>query len=230
MSGKYLPNSIVNLYAFSSRILFCFCFGRSFILMIKRFFILAAPLAIIPLLVQIPLDLSLLMNLISVQTNIEYLARPAAHTECVFCNIESKEPEKIVFESEKYTAFWDRDPASTYHFLVVPKDHIRSIKNLDGTHVRFLEEMKMVADELISQNGGGRWIVGFHVPPFTSVHHLHLHVLGGEFKSVFARWKYADWKMARWFVALDRVQLSIVGLKGGWTWDKLLSFESMPKK
>jgi hypothetical protein len=32
--------------------------------------------------------------------------------------------------------------------------------------------------------------IGFHIPPYISIGHLHMHVQGLPFKNAFRRWKY----------------------------------------
>lgn len=45
--------------------------------------------------------------------------------------------------------------------------------------------------------------LGFHVPPFNTVNHLHLHVLGGELKSRFRKLKYQTGRV--WYQDLEQV-------------------------
>lgn len=66
--------------------------------------------------------------------------------------------------------------------------------------------MKRVGEEQLTANGYTdpvSYAMGFHVPPFTSIDHLHLHVHGLPYKSVFRRMKYARW--ASWYAHIDAV-------------------------
>jgi len=52
--------------------------------------------------------------------------------DCVFCAIaEGKTPAEVVFEDGETLAFMDINPANPGHTLVIPKQHIRDIYELD---------------------------------------------------------------------------------------------------
>ena len=71
---------------------------------------------------------------------------------CVFCSIaEGSIPSKKVYEDEQILAFYDLEPQAKVHVLVIPKQHIACV------------------DEVNADNSGCQ-----------SVKHLHFHVLGGE--------------------------------------------------
>lgn len=65
--------------------------------------------------------------------------------------------------------------------------------------------------------------LGFHIPPYTSVDHIHLHAQGLPFKSTLRKWKYPivpgskdrD-KGLSWFVEAEQaVQILSKGRKVG---------------
>lgn len=39
--------------------------------------------------------------------------------------------------------------------------------------------------------------LGFHIPPFNSIKHLHLHVLGGKFE-FGQKWRYSGYRKVFW--------------------------------
>ncbi|KAG0251676.1 hypothetical protein DFQ27_008598 [Actinomortierella ambigua] len=53
--------------------------------------------------------------------------------------------------------------------------------------------------------------LGFHVPPFNTIDHLHLHVLGGEFKNAFRRKKYESGRM--WYMDMSQLLEKITKMK-----------------
>lgn len=102
--------------------------------------------------------------------------------ECIFCQIsQNKLPDtKLLAENEKMVIFNDRSPASKHHYLIVPKEHLVSPKTLcTEEHIELVNEMVSYGTEYLKQQGGSEtdMKIGFHWPPFTSVHHLHLHVI-----------------------------------------------------
>ncbi|KAL9558724.1 hypothetical protein MBANPS3_000771 [Mucor bainieri] len=50
-------------------------------------------------------------------------------------------------------AFKDRSPSAQVHLLIIPKNHIRTVKNLDGGDVVLLEKMIALGKELLRQQG-----------------------------------------------------------------------------
>lgn len=57
-----------------------------------------------------------------------------AENSCVFCKIARKEePTTVIeYESENIVIFKDIRPSSDFHFLAVPKTHIRDPKCLSA--------------------------------------------------------------------------------------------------
>ena len=108
---------------------------------------------------------------------------PAAERRsCVFCRIadgvEGKESD-ILYKDEDFVCFRDIRPVASHHYLIVPRQHLPNVKYLDSTYVSIVERMVEVGKSLLQKQGGDTKDVrtGFHWPPFTSVKHLHLHVI-----------------------------------------------------
>lgn len=107
--------------------------------------------------------------------------------DCIFCKIISKEvPKDFEFESDTLVAFLDIDPSADIHILIVPKEHISGIGDIESKHGGLLVEVygairKMVAENNL-QNSSYRVVVNGgkaqHVP------HLHFHLLGGNWKKM----------------------------------------------
>ena len=105
--------------------------------------------------------------------------------DCIFCKITKKEiPKEVLYESDLLMAFPDRDPSADIHILIVPKEHIKSFRDLEEKHGQLLIETYKVAGKLVKDKGldnepyrvvvnGGK---AQHVP------HLHFHLLGGQWK------------------------------------------------
>ena len=51
--------------------------------------------------------------------------------DCIFCKIVAREiPAKIVYENDYVMAFYDINPVTKEHILIIPKKHISSIDNI----------------------------------------------------------------------------------------------------
>ncbi|XP_055626790.1 adenosine 5'-monophosphoramidase HINT3-like [Toxorhynchites rutilus septentrionalis] len=99
---------------------------------------------------------------------------------CVFCNIVSgKDPNAVMlFDNERICIFKDIRPAANYHLLAVPKYHINDTRSLTVDDRPLLEEMRTELGNVLTskhQIDLATVIFGFHIPPFTTVKHLHMH-------------------------------------------------------
>lgn len=115
--------------------------------------------------------------------------------DCVFCRIAKKdptEPARVVLENSNYISFRPLHPVTDYHLLVVPKEHIRNIDSLKGPAdaVKIKEMVEFGKESLSKIEGGNRDDAqfSFHVPPFNSIDHLHLHVIGQPRNMSFLSW------------------------------------------
>lgn len=54
--------------------------------------------------------------------------------ECIFCNIANKKQNtEILFENENFVIIKDIRPACEFHYLAIPKRHIRDGRDLTVT-------------------------------------------------------------------------------------------------
>lgn len=104
-------------------------------------------------------------------------------TDCIFCRIARGEiPSKKVYEDEDLFAFHDIHPQAPVHFMIIPKQHIASLSDVDTSHHAVLGKMLAKVGELARGQGladGFRTIINTGRVGGQEVYHLHVHILGG---------------------------------------------------
>ena len=107
----------------------------------------------------------------------------AKKEDCIFCKIANHDIESdYVYEDDLVCAFKDMNPQAPVHVLVVPKDHYDNI--VDDVPGEVLAAMAHAVKEVAKRTGidktGFRCITNTGDDGGQSVHHLHVHVLGGR--------------------------------------------------
>jgi histidine triad (HIT) family protein len=105
--------------------------------------------------------------------------------ECLFCRIAAGEiPARLAHEDDLVVAFHDIAPKAPTHVLVIPREHIGSAADLDESRGPLLGGMFAVAAQVARDEGiaerGYRIVTNVGDDAGQSVHHLHLHLLGGR--------------------------------------------------
>ena len=103
--------------------------------------------------------------------------------DCLFCAIAAGEiPSSKVYEDDLCLAFYDIAPQAPVHFLVIPKDHIGSVAEIDagnsGIVAHIFEVIARVAGDLGLESY--RVVSNIGEQAGQSVRHLHVHVLSGR--------------------------------------------------
>ncbi len=102
---------------------------------------------------------------------------------CVFCKIASGELNaRVVYQDDVVIAFHDLSPQAPVHVLIVPRDHYQSLNDaLPGEVAAALcAAVPQVAQLTGVAESGYRVIVNNGDDANQTVHHLHVHVLGGR--------------------------------------------------
>jgi len=107
-----------------------------------------------------------------------------AADNCIFCKIVRGEiPCRKVYEDDQILAFHDIDPVAPVHFMLIPKEHMESLAQVDDRHQQVLGKMMVLAARLAREQGspdGFRTIVNTGRVGRQDVMHVHMHVLGGK--------------------------------------------------
>ena len=105
--------------------------------------------------------------------------------DCIFCKIiEGELPSDIVYRDEKVIAFRDINPIAPIHLLIIPRKHIPSIRDLTDDDLPLQGHMTVVANKLAEDEGiadaGYRLVINCGDEAGQTVHHIHMHLLGGR--------------------------------------------------
>ncbi len=134
---------------------------------------------------------------------------------CRFCRIHNREqPGTIDYEDTNYVAFKTRAPITSLHLLITPRMHIQnvtSLKSVEGAKLLF--NLKQIGKKVIFQELLKKYKIDnptnlirssnhaeeiydtiekaqycFHVPPYNSIDHIHLHAIAYPHEMTFLNW------------------------------------------
>lgn len=104
--------------------------------------------------------------------------------DCLFCKIVAGDiPANRVYEDEFCIGFPDINPQAPVHLLIIPKIHIVSQARAQAEHKPLLGHLLATAADLARSHKlerGYRVVVNTGDDGGQTVHHLHLHLLGGR--------------------------------------------------
>ena len=109
-------------------------------------------------------------------------------SDCIFCKIAAGEiPATIVYEDDEILAFEDVNPQTPVHTLLIPRQHFDSISDDIPPELlgRLFSKVREVARIKGVDERGYRIIVNKGEDGRQTVHHLHIHLLGGATMPIF---------------------------------------------
>jgi histidine triad (HIT) family protein len=103
---------------------------------------------------------------------------------CIFCKIVKGEiPSPRLYEDDKLIVIRDIEPKAKLHYLCIPKTHFALLTEMDEEKSKLLkycfEKIAEIKDSLGLEEGY-RIIINQGENGGQTVHHLHVHLLGGE--------------------------------------------------
>ncbi len=106
-------------------------------------------------------------------------------TETIFSKIIRREiPADIVFEDDDILGFRDVNAQAPTHVLFIPKRAIATLNDLAGSDAELIGRLILAATGFAKEQGfaadGYRLVINCNDDGGQSVHHLHLHLLGGR--------------------------------------------------
>ncbi len=104
---------------------------------------------------------------------------------CIFCKIINNEmPSSKVYEDKNYLAFKDINPKAPIHILIIPKQHIEYLSDIDDSNKHIIGDMAIIANKLAKELGidksGYRILINNGEDAGQEVFHIHMHLLGGK--------------------------------------------------
>ena len=113
-----------------------------------------------------------------------------AAADCLFCRIVAGSiPSKRVAIGEAdldrdLFAFEDQNPQAPHHVLIVPREHIATLNDLNGGHAALVGKLILAASGIAKDRKiaepGYRVLFNCNAGAGQTVFHIHLHLLGGR--------------------------------------------------
>jgi histidine triad (HIT) family protein len=103
---------------------------------------------------------------------------------CIFCKIVAGEiPSPRLYEDDDMIVIRDIEPKAKLHYLCLPKTHFALLSEMDEQRSQILRRMFLTIAKIAPTLGledGYRVIINQGENGGQTVHHLHIHLLGGE--------------------------------------------------
>jgi histidine triad (HIT) family protein len=106
-------------------------------------------------------------------------------SDCIFCKIVRGEiPCTKVYEDDKVLAFDDIHPMAPVHVVIVPKNHVATLMDVDTGKDSIMNHLIAAAQKVAKIKKvdvkGFRTAINCNAEGGQIVFHLHVHVLGGR--------------------------------------------------
>ena len=106
-------------------------------------------------------------------------------TDCLFCMIRDGQiPAQITYRDDEVLSFKDIGPKAPLHELVIPLRHMATLADAAAEDAALLGRLMVVAAKRAKESGlaagGFRVVMNAGDDAGQSVHHVHLHLLGGR--------------------------------------------------
>ena len=104
--------------------------------------------------------------------------------DCLFCKIVSGDiPATLLYQDDDAIAFADINPQAPVHVLIIPRRHIVSLAATAAEDAGLVGHLHWIAAEIARDKGlskGFRTVINSGDDGGQTVHHLHVHLLGGR--------------------------------------------------
>ncbi|PMR76673.1 histidine triad nucleotide-binding protein [Billgrantia endophytica] len=105
--------------------------------------------------------------------------------DCLFCKIVNRGiPADIVHEDEHVLAFSDINPQAPTHILIIPRQHIATLNDIEMADLALMGRLQYTAARLARERGfaedGYRVVMNCNDHGGQTVYHIHMHLMGGR--------------------------------------------------
>lgn len=99
---------------------------------------------------------------------------------CIFCKIANKEIGELIYEDDYTVAFKDVNPQAPVHILLIPKKHVKNLKELDDENL--MAKLITGVQNVTKQAGitDFRTVINTGEGAGQTVFHLHIHIFAGR--------------------------------------------------